>query len=544
MEAATECHRGGEGVRGRDESAQPPPRVSDAALLACFLAVVAAGLVAWARVVHGNTPLIRDELAYLWQAEVLSTGRLTAPAPARPEFVDIPPIAVHEGRRFARYPIGYPLLLAPWMRVGAPWALNVALAVAALALLHRFARRIDGRGVAWIAVALTALSPFFIIQSTVFLSHALTLLLSLVLLVALSEREARGASPRWAAVAGAAVGYAHDVSPFVAAALALVVGDRWLLRRSAPRVSRREWAHFAAPAACGAILFATINAATTGSPWTPAYFLDSYVRAGFGPSVGLGGYGPADAIRNTIDRIASLNRTLFAWPGSSLLFAGPYAVAACARRAAGGSGALAAPRDSWDRSLAVLFVGLLAIYALWYHAGTAEGMGPRFLYPAIPAVVLFTARGMVGSARLLASLLARLRPRSASAPAARDAAAGFVVAGFVAALFALGTVRFLTALPAGEKPRERRAVRALLRELEARGVDAGTIFVRSRSEAHGPALLYASRFDENAPLLFAWDLREMKNGWLLRRRPPGPVWFATFEERSVTWTLEPAEGRD
>ncbi len=539
MEAATESQRGGDRARGRDESARQPPRLSDAALLACVLAIVAAGLGAWMRVVHGNTPLIRDELAYLWQAEVLSTGRLSTPAPAHPEFVDIPPIAIHEGRRFARYPIGYPLLLAPWVKGGVPWALNIALAVASLGLLHRFAGRVDGHGVAWIGVGITALSPFFIIQSTVYLSHALTLFLSLVLLVALWEREARGASPRWAAVAGAAVGYALNVSPFVAAALVLVVGDRWLLRRSAPRVSRREWTLFSALVACGAILFASANAATTGSPWTPAYLLDPYVRAGFGPSVGLGGYEPSDAIRNTIDRVASLHRSLFEWPGSSLLFAAPYAVAACVRWLARESGGIAACRDRWDRSLAVLFVGVLAIYAFWYHPGTAEGTGPRFLYPAIPAVVLFTARGMVAAARFLTSLLARWRPRSPSAPAGR-----IVVAGLVVALFAFGTVRYLAALPNGEKPRERRAVRALLHELATRGVTAGTVFVRSRSEAHGPALLYASRFDENAPLLFAWDLRAMKNGWLLRRRPPGPVWFATFEEGSNTWTLEPAERPD
>jgi 4-amino-4-deoxy-L-arabinose transferase-like glycosyltransferase len=514
----------------RDNSVNRP---LDAVLLIVFLVLVAGGLRAWMQSVAADTPLIRDELTYLWQAEILATGRLSGPAPALPEFVQIEALQIHDGRRFGRYPIGYPLLLAPFVAAGIPWALNVLLACASLALLHLFVRRIDGRRAAWTAVAITACSPFFLLQSTIFLSHALTLVLSLIVLLALREREARRADPRWAAAAGAAVGYAFNVSPFVAAALSILVVDRVVARRALRPPSRGEGIGFVAAGACGAILFAGVNVATTGSPWTAAYLLDDSVRPGFGPSVGPSGYTPSDAWNNATDRLASLDRTLFAWPWPSLLLGAWYVGVAGIRRWVRGAREEPPGADRWDRPLAMLFVAVFVIYLFWYHSGTQEETGPRFLYPAMPALVVFTARGISDVAGRLASMRARFGLRVPAVAAWHALAAGAIVLSCAA-----GAARFLEQQPDAQKPRERRAVRALLEDLDGRGIERGTVFVRSHSEAHGPALLYVSRFDENAPLLFARDLGRLKNRALLRIRADEPIWTATFDDAAVAWRLE------
>jgi hypothetical protein len=181
----------------------------------------------------------------------------------------------------------------------------------------------------------------------------------------------------------------------------------------------------------------------------------------------------------------------------------------------------------------MLFVAVFVIYLFWYHSGTQEETGPRFLYPAMPALVVFTARGISDVAGRLASMRARFGLRAPAVAAWHAIAAGAIVLSCAA-----GAARFLEQQPDAQKPRERRAVRALLEDLDGRGIERGTVFVRSHSEAHGPALLYVSRFDENAPLLFARDLGRLKNRALLRIRADEPIWTATFDDAAVAWRLE------
>jgi len=509
-------------------------RDADAFAAIAFACLAAACLAVWAHRVNGATPLINDELCYLWQARVLTTGHITAEAPRHPEFVSIPPLFIRDGRRFTQYPIGFPLVLAPWVALGIPWAANIALAAASLVLLHRFVRRIDGRAVAWIAMLLTALSPFFIAQSTAFMSHPLTLALSLALLVALERRESAGGALRWAALAGATIGLAGNVSPFVAAPMALVCFERWASARNGRDrdAGRRELAAFALPIVAGAGLFALTNFATTGNPLTPAYFLRSYVRAGFGEEVGLGGYTLAQAVSHTKERLALLNEMLFGWPISSLLFTAPYAAAALARsvvraRARRGARPAESSGDRWYRTLAVLFVGTVAVYAFWYSPGTASNLGPRFLYAALPTLAIFSARGVVGLAKL-----------SGRAFGARARLGGPLLAGaLVVALVFAGTIPYLARMPALEKPRERRAVRALLDEIARRDIRDGTIFVKTNSSTKGPPLLFASQFAETARLAFARSLSPRANRAFAASRGAPPVFTATFDPRNLGWVL-------
>jgi hypothetical protein len=68
----------------------------------CLFSFVASGLVAV--LVLEQVPHLEDEVAYLFQAQVFSTGRLFAKSPDLPECFFAPFVLDHEGRRFGKYP--------------------------------------------------------------------------------------------------------------------------------------------------------------------------------------------------------------------------------------------------------------------------------------------------------------------------------------------------------------------------------------------------------------------------------------------------------
>lgn len=519
-----------------------PLRHLERALLAAFLAAATSFLAAWTLRANGATPVIVDELVYLWQAERIAHGSLTAPVPRHPEFVGVPFIPTAGGRRFGQYPVGYSLALAPWVAAGVPWALNVALSAASLWLLFVFARRLDGPRVAWTAAALTAASPFFVAQASIYLSHALALALTLVLLVAL-ERGERSARPApWLALAGLATGYALNVSPFVAAPMGLVALDRWLLGGARRAGGARAAAAYIAPVVCGGLAFCAVNDRMTGDPFTPAYYLNTAFtsqRVGFGENVGEGGFTPSMAAANTGERLAFLSRMLFGWPVSSFLFAAPYLAAVLvswarrsgARRAAErGEGAAADRIDPWNRTLFLLFASTVVAYAFWFFPATNESLGPRYYFATLPALALFTARGIAAAGDLLA------RAARGPAPAARAARA--LPYALVVALTVVGTAPYLATLARSPVSQWRRGTRDFLRDLDRRGIDRGTIFVESPGEnTLAASLLYVSRFDDEGDLVFALDRGPAEDARFLEDRGGRPAYYVKPRMALSAWQL-------
>ena len=497
------------------------------AAVATYVIIAGIGLAVWATTIHAACPLIRDEMAYLWQARQIASGHLTTPIPEPAESFDIAALVSCDGRRFSRYPVGFPLALAPWVSLGVPWALNVLLGTCSLVLLFDLARRTSGRAAAWLTLALASLSPFFIAQSTTFLSHSLVLFLTLVFLHAIVRWTA---APRWgwSTVAGAAVAFAANVAPFAAAVMLLVAADAWWARRRAAAFGSACWIAFFAPIVAGGAVFGLVNHATTGSFLTPAYYLEPSVRAGFGPDVGLNGYGPLDAVANTRDRLVLLNEMLFGWPITSFLFVALLVAARIAGRS---------PAGALDRALWILLAGTIAAYAFWYHAGTAEGTGPRFLYSTLPALVIFSARGILVLGSAIRSLAGSRIDGARAAPPAR--LAGVILpAALLLLLSGAGTVPYLVRMAEDKSASERRSVRAFLEELEASDVRRGTVLVSPGSHNLGAALLYTSGFSARGDLVFAWDLGAIKNRPLLRSRSEFPLYLAQWSAKERFWRFD------
>jgi len=121
-----------------------------------------------------------DEMSYRFQARILGTGNLVAVpppgAPQQPAAVPLPlrfnNLVLWRNGWFAKYPLGWPLVLALPEKIGLDWLANPLLAVGILICTARIAGTIGGPGGAFCAVALLVLSPCFLAPSVELMSHA------------------------------------------------------------------------------------------------------------------------------------------------------------------------------------------------------------------------------------------------------------------------------------------------------------------------------------------------------------------------------------
>ena len=81
------------------------------------LAGVAAAYLVAVRVFEA-VPHVEDEMAYVWQAKVLAHGQMTAPTPPEPQSMYVPFVVDANGHRSAKYPPGWPMVLALGILLG------------------------------------------------------------------------------------------------------------------------------------------------------------------------------------------------------------------------------------------------------------------------------------------------------------------------------------------------------------------------------------------------------------------------------------------
>ena len=73
-------------------------------------------------------PHLEDEIAYVWQARAIADGNLTVASPPQAESFLVPFVVDHNGLRFGKYPLGWPVLLAIGVRLGIRSLVNPLLA--------------------------------------------------------------------------------------------------------------------------------------------------------------------------------------------------------------------------------------------------------------------------------------------------------------------------------------------------------------------------------------------------------------------------------
>ena len=153
----------------------------DARLLAAVAIATAVAVVVIARF-WDRGMLWGDEIAYRAQARMFAHGHLWAAAPA-PTSTDLARSAhelrfnhfiIHDGHWFTKYPPLWPLVLAAGVALHARWLVNPLLAVVALWILHRMARR-ELDAAPRFALLVVIASPFFWMMAASQMSHVLGL---------------------------------------------------------------------------------------------------------------------------------------------------------------------------------------------------------------------------------------------------------------------------------------------------------------------------------------------------------------------------------
>ena len=151
-------------------------RADRIALILSLIAVAASYWVA-VRIFEGMAH-IEDEVAYVWQAQAIAGGHLTLPSPSHEKSFLVPFVVDHNGQRFGKYPLGWPVMLAVGELLGVRPLVNALLAGFAVWLTYHLGKRIFGETVGLLAAGLTLTSPFFLMNSGSLLSHPFGLFLS------------------------------------------------------------------------------------------------------------------------------------------------------------------------------------------------------------------------------------------------------------------------------------------------------------------------------------------------------------------------------
>ena len=329
----------------------------------------------------GRHPTNVDEIAQLWHARILLSGRLALPPDPNPEFFAIDNV-IDRPLWLSQFPIGGPAFLAPGVAIGAPWLVNPVLTALTALGVYQLGRRAYGEALARAAAALFVASPMVLIMGGSQMNHTPTAwLITLALATLPVWLDATGGRARSvsAAIIGACVGVAAMIRPLDAAIAAAVLG---VVMLDATKRELARWASVAVANVTGAIpvtLLLIANSRTTGAPLRWGY------QVLWGPNHSLGLHLDPEGVPHTAGRALllgvryamDLNWAVTTWPVPVLLI---IALALL----------LARKPHRWDALLLSLCAAQMTAYALYWHYG--QFAGPRFLFTAVPALLVLAAR--------------------------------------------------------------------------------------------------------------------------------------------------------
>lgn len=358
-------------------------RADRIALFMSLLAILAGFLVS--SLVYENLAHIEDEIAYLWQAQVIARNKLSIPSPQEPKSFLVPFVIDYNGQRFGKYPLGWPVVLSLGVRLGIHYLVNPILAGLGLWLTYRLGKRVMSETVGLIAAGLTLTSPFFLMNSGSLLSHPLGLVLSAGFALAWLDAFAGPITHhRWLATitAAAALGALVLTRPLTAAAVAIPFGLHGLyLMWHSNADTRKRLVVFGLVVLGLTSLHFAWQYAVTGDPLMNPYTLWwDYDKIGFGPGHGHAeeGHTLNKARINTRFSLRSGWHDLFGWAGYSWLFLPP--------------GLLAIRKKKRAWLLASVFISLVLVYTI-YWIGSAL-FGPRYYYEGLYSLTIVSAAGI------------------------------------------------------------------------------------------------------------------------------------------------------
>ena len=353
------------------------------ALFISMVAIAAAYLVSVR--IYEQMPHIEDEMAYVWQAQVLAQGKVMLPSPADAKNFLVPFVVDYNGQRFGKYPLGWPLMLALGMLLHAQTWVNPILSGLGVWLTYLLGKKVFDERVALLSAALMAASPFFLMNSGSLLSHPWSLFLSLAFVLGwLDSFDENKKLPAWltASVAGLSLGVLAMTRPLTAIGVGLpffVHGIILLIRGD--KSTRFKVLTIGLLAAFVAALVPLWQFAVTGDPMLNPYTLWwKYDKIGFGEGFGrqAGGHSLHWAWVNLKVSFKAGWGDFFGWGNASWLFL-PFGVLALGRNV-----------RAWLAAL--VFPSIVLLYMAYWIG--SDLYGPRYYYEGFFSLTLVSAAGM------------------------------------------------------------------------------------------------------------------------------------------------------
>jgi hypothetical protein len=370
-----------------------------------------------AQLVFSGRPLLIDEIVQVLQARWYADGLIAVPTSEPREFTSILHLVDLGGLTYSQFPAGGPAMLALGALVHAEWLVGPVAGAVSVWLFGRLLREVEPESsLTWRlgATALFAVAPFGVFMFGSHMNHATATLWLLAAALALAFATREGTSPWWGLATGLALGIAATVRPVDGAAFALPAAGwlAWRARRGGPAALTLLLSGAGVALPLAALFW--VNARTTGAPLLFGY--DQLWGAGHALGFHSSPWGPLHTPARGIELVSlyvtRLAIHLFETPFPAIL---PAAMGLWfARRL-----------RPLDRYLLVASALLVVAYWAYWHDGYY--LGPRFVFPLLPLLVLW-------SARLPASLASA---RSWSVPMRRAGVAGAVAGAAYALVFVL-----------------------------------------------------------------------------------------------------------
>lgn len=289
-------------------------------ILLIYLSMLAAVVVSGS--VFDHLPHLEDEYAYLYQARIFERGDIVIETPIPRRAYWQPFLVDHEGKRFGKYPPGWPLLLATGTATDMPFSAAMWIAGLNVALAYRLARDLYGETAGLIAALLMVSSPIALLLNGTLMSHTAALLWAQLFVYGLWRLEHARHPLRWGILSGSALGMLIATRPLAAVGIGAVFilysAGRVLLAAFESRSAL--WRTFKPLAALGICtlllggLWPLFNYVATGDATQNTYLLIwDYDKIGFGDDVGRNGHTLEKGIETTRIDSACFARDLFGW---------------------------------------------------------------------------------------------------------------------------------------------------------------------------------------------------------------------------------------
>lgn len=343
--------------------------------------------VAWiAYVQYHAEPHIYDASAYLFSAKMYAAGHLSAPIPPAADRFPGPFMVQYAGRWFGQYPPGTGLTLVPGIWLGVPWLVEPLLGTLALFGIGLVAARLYDRRVATLAILLGVLSPFYSYLAASYLSHTVALFYlvwGVWALMRFLQDEEKWNLPLAVFLFGMAALTRDLVAILFVATIA--TGLMILFWRKVRAV--RAWWSIPGFFSIGVILvFVCIslgfNDLLTHNPLvTSRTLFFAGDRFGFGQGIGFyGQHTLAAGFVNLDELLTALAIDLYGWPFYLTL---AFCLLPFLTRRARGA--------DWFCLISAII--LTSAYIGYFYHGIY--LGPRYLFEALPFLLILTARGIL-----------------------------------------------------------------------------------------------------------------------------------------------------